>query len=78
MFRPFRYCYRTWKDGAVAFRQELIETSKDWRKLGFDDSYPFVLPTTGEMALRQKEYRCFEAAQNHKRAFSGLLDCATD
>lgn len=55
MFRPFRYCYRTWKDGAVASRQELIETSKDWRKLGFDDSCPFVLPTSGEMALRQKE-----------------------
>jgi hypothetical protein len=28
LFRPFRYCYRTWRDGAVAFRHELIET---WR-----------------------------------------------
>jgi hypothetical protein len=23
LFRPFRYCYRTWKDGAVALRHEL-------------------------------------------------------
>ena len=27
IFRPFQYCYRTWKDGAAAFRHELIETS---------------------------------------------------
>ena len=25
LLRPFRYCDRTWKDGAVAFRQELID-----------------------------------------------------
>jgi hypothetical protein len=28
LFRPFRYCYRTWKDGAVAFRHELTETAR--------------------------------------------------
>ncbi|KAJ5437792.1 uncharacterized protein N7458_008790 [Penicillium daleae] len=35
MFRPVLYSYRTWKDGAVAFRHELIETSRDWGTLGF-------------------------------------------
>lgn len=35
LFRPFRYCYRTWKDGAVAFRHELIDTSKDWEVSAF-------------------------------------------
>lgn len=49
MFQPFRYCYRTWKDGAVAFRHELIETSKDWGALGFVGLCPFVLPTSEEM-----------------------------
>jgi hypothetical protein len=28
LFRPFRYCHRTWEDGAVAFREELIQTSR--------------------------------------------------
>lgn len=78
MFRPFRYCYRTWKDGAVAFRHELIETSKDWGALGFVGSCPFVLPTPEEMALHRKEYRYFEAAQNLKRDLSSLLDSASD
>ncbi|KAH8433002.1 uncharacterized protein LDX57_010637 [Aspergillus melleus] len=78
MFRPFRYSYRTWKVGAVAFRHELIETSKEWEKLGFSGSCPFPLPTTQETTLHQKEYRRFEAAQNLKRDLSGLLGCETD
>jgi hypothetical protein len=44
-FRPFRYCYRTWEDGAVAFREELIQTSQLWKKLGFTVPSPFPLPT---------------------------------
>ncbi|KAJ5426904.1 hypothetical protein N7465_001974 [Penicillium sp. CMV-2018d] len=76
--RPFQYCYRTWKDGAVAFRQELIETSQDWEALGFPGSCPFVLPTPEEMSLHRKEYKCFEAAQNLKRDLSSLLDTASD
>jgi hypothetical protein len=57
IFRPFQYCYGTWKDGAVAFQHELIETSKDWEALGFAGSCPFTLPTPEEMALHRKEYR---------------------
>lgn len=79
LFRPFRYCYRTWKDGAVAFRHELIETSKDWEgTLGFVGSCPFALPAPEAMALHRKEYKCFEAAQDLKRDLSSLLDCASD
>lgn len=28
LFRPFQYCYRTWKDGAVVLRQELIKMAR--------------------------------------------------
>ncbi|KAJ5709856.1 hypothetical protein N7493_009448 [Penicillium malachiteum] len=78
LFRPFRYCYRTWKDGAVAFHHELIDTSKDWEALGFPGSCPFPLPIPEEMDLHQKEYRRLEAAQNLKRDLSNLLDSASD
>lgn len=30
------------------------------------------------MALHRKEFRSFEAAQNLRRDFSSLIDCATD
>ncbi|KAJ5144279.1 hypothetical protein N7526_001787 [Penicillium atrosanguineum] len=78
LFRLFRYCYRTWKDGAVAFRHELIETSKDWEDLGLSDSCPFPLPDPEDADLHQKEYRRFEAAQNLKCDLSNLLDSASD
>lgn len=78
MFRPFWYCCRTWKDGAVAFRHELIQTSRDWEALGFVGLCPFAIPTPGELALHAKEYRFFEAAQNLKRDLSSLLDSASD
>lgn len=34
LLRPFRYCHRTWRNSAVAFRQELIEISNRWKELG--------------------------------------------
>jgi len=42
-FRPFRYCCRTWRDGAVALRYELIETSARWTELGFEGSCPLPM-----------------------------------
>lgn len=45
LFRPFRYCYRTLKDGAVALRHEMIETARLWKELGFEGQCPFPVPT---------------------------------
>ena len=78
LFRPFRYSYRTWKDGAVALQHELIETSRHWEKLGFADQCPFPLPPPKALATHQKEYRLFEAAQNLRCDLSGLLNTASD
>ncbi|KAH7348627.1 kinase-like domain-containing protein [Rhexocercosporidium sp. MPI-PUGE-AT-0058] len=78
LFRPFRYCYRTWKDGLVAFRHELIETSLRWKELGLVGSCPFHPPTPEELAIHQKEYRTFEAAQDLKNNLSSLLNTASD
>ncbi|KAI9832634.1 MAG: hypothetical protein M1819_004219 [Sarea resinae] len=78
LLRPFRYCHRTWRDGAVAFRHELIETSKHWSDLGLEGSCPFPLPTASDLAAHQKEYRMFEAAQELKSNVSILLNTASD
>ncbi|KAG2414267.1 hypothetical protein HFD88_003458 [Aspergillus terreus] len=78
LFRPFRYSYRTWKDGAVALRHELIETTRNWEKLGFSGQCPLPSPTTEELANHEQEYKSFEAAQNLRRDLSSLLNTATD
>lgn len=78
LFRPFRYCYRTWEDGAVAFREELIQTSLRWKELGLVESCPFPLPSPDELVRHQKDYRRFEAAQQLKHSLSSLLNTASD
>jgi hypothetical protein len=78
LFRPFRYCYRTWKDGLVAFRHELIETSLRWKELGLAGSCPFPTPTPEELAIHQREYRTFEAAHDLRNNLSSLLNTASD
>ena len=77
-FRPFRYCSRTWADGAVAFREELIQTSRRWKELGFVGSCPYPLPDADELAAHAKDYKLFEAAQQLRYTLAGLLNSASD
>ncbi|CAA9963930.1 hypothetical protein PTMSG1_07289 [Pyrenophora teres f. maculata] len=77
-FRPLRYCYRIWEDGAVAFREELIQTLKLWKELGFTGSCPFPLPSHHEMSILQKDYKVSETAQQLKHSLSSLLNTASD
>ncbi|PKY06081.1 hypothetical protein P168DRAFT_296345 [Aspergillus campestris IBT 28561] len=78
LFRPFRYSHRTWKDGAVALRHEMIETARLWTELGFEGQCPYPLPTRVELADHEKEYKLFEAAQQLRLDLSNLLDTASD
>jgi Phosphotransferase enzyme family len=78
LFRPFLYSYRTWKDGAVALRHELIETARRWNELGFADSSPYAFPSPNERARHEREYKLFVAAHELKHDLSSLLDAATD
>lgn len=77
-YRPFRYCHRTWEDGAAAFREELIQTARLWTKLGLTVPCPFPIPSPDELALQKKDYRRFEAAHELQDTMSKLLNTATD
>ena len=78
LFRPFRYCYRTWDDGAAAFREELIQTALHWQELGFTGRCPFEMLSTNELAEHRKDCKTFEAAHQLKHLISDLLNTATD
>ena len=78
LLRPFRYCHRTWKDGAVAFRHELIEVSRRWKELGLSGSCPYQTPTLAEMRIHQKDYQSFVVAQRLKQRLTVLLDFTAD
>jgi hypothetical protein len=77
-FRPFRYCHRTWADGAAPFNEELIQTSRRWEELGFSGTCPFPYPGAEEIDAHAKDYKLFEVAQQLKHTLAGLLDTPTD
>jgi hypothetical protein len=78
LLRPFRYCHRTWADGAAAFREELIQTSRRWEELGLAGTCPYPLRSPEEIAVHQKKYRLFETAQQLRQAVPSLLNTASD
>ncbi|GAB1206408.1 hypothetical protein APSETT445_005095 [Aspergillus pseudonomiae] len=78
LLRPFRYSYRTWKDGAVALRHDMIEAARHWKELGLPGQCLYPLPMPNELADHEKEYKLFEAAQVLRRDLSNLLNIATD
>jgi Ser/Thr protein kinase RdoA (MazF antagonist) len=77
-FRLFRYCYRTWEDGAIVFREELIQTSQLWKELGFTEPSPFPLPCPEEIAVHQKEYKLYEVSHQLRHILSSLLNTTSD
>lgn len=78
LLRPFRYCHRTWRDGAAAFRHELIDISSRWGELGLAGACPYALPTSVELLEHQKEFQSFRIANDLKRKLIDLLDTTPD
>lgn len=59
LFRLFHYCHTTWRDSAMAIRQELIELSAHWAELGLQGSCPVSL-TEEELKEHARDYEDFE------------------
>lgn len=76
--RPFDYVHRTWNDGAVALRHDLILMSQEWMKLGLEGSCPVSLPDPHQIVTHEIDYQLFVAAQNLRREITTHLDIAPD
>lgn len=77
LFRPFHYTHTTWRDSAVALRQELIELSTRWAELGLEGTCPFT-PTELELKQHARDYEDFEAVQALKLWLRDNLDTNSD
>ena len=78
LLRPLRYCHRTWRDGAAAFRHELIDISGRWKELGLAGACPYALPPSIELLEHEKKFQNFCTANDLKRRLTGLLDTTPD
>lgn len=77
LLRPLRYCDASWRDGAAALRQELIELSQGWTELGLPGSCPYQ-PTLEELVEHAKQYEVFESVQQLKMFLKRALDADSD
>lgn len=78
LIRVLRYCHRTWKDGAVALRQELQELSKRWEELELPTPCPYPLPSGGELQKQEKEFGLFKSVLNSKKAMVEAMGTTSD
>jgi hypothetical protein len=65
LLRPLRYCGTSWRDGAAATRQELIELSKRWTEIGLPSACPYQ-PSAKELEDHTLGYDQFEMKQGFK------------
>ncbi|KAJ5981547.1 hypothetical protein N7522_013583 [Penicillium canescens] len=77
LFRLFHYSYTTWRDSAVAVRQELIELSARWAELGLEGTCPYS-PTEAELKQHARDYEDFEAVQALKSWLRDNRDTNSD
>ena len=73
---PFRSCHRMWRDGAAAFRHDLVKLSCRWKGLGLAGSCPYAFPTPTELVNHRNEFQNFATAQQLKRGMVDFLDTA--
>ena len=78
LLRPFRYCHRTWTDGAVAYRDDLTRISERWQELGLAGSSPYPSPTHEELRVHQEELARFTSARKLRQGLVDLLNVAAD
>ncbi|PGH21440.1 hypothetical protein AJ80_03231 [Polytolypa hystricis UAMH7299] len=66
LFRLFHYCFTSWRDGASAIRQELIDLRTLWPKLKLPGSECPYSPTKQELAEHAGQFEDFETMQKLK------------
>lgn len=62
----------------MACRQELIDISSQWQKLGFAGSHPYTLPTSTKLLEHQQGLQSFCIAKDLKRTLIDLLHTTAD
>lgn len=72
LLRPLRYCGTSWRDGAAATRQELIDLSKRWNEIGLPGKCPYQ-PSPEELAAHTPKYDEFEMKQCFKSLIKEMI-----
>ncbi|OAX82056.1 hypothetical protein ACJ72_03598 [Emergomyces africanus] len=77
LLRLFHYCMTTWRDGAPAIRQELLDVRSHWAEYGFPGECPYV-PTKEELCQHAAQYEDFESMHKLKAWLKKTLGTSSD
>lgn len=77
LLRPFHFCYLSTRIGAAAVREDLIELSRDWNKLGLAGQSPYS-PSAEEVAEHQRQFQEYQDARNFKGGVMRMFGIASD
>ncbi|KAK2865461.1 hypothetical protein FQN49_003544 [Arthroderma sp. PD_2] len=76
-FRLFHYCFTTWRDGAPAIRQELLDLHSLWSEMELPGDCPYV-PDEEELRKHAKQHEDFETRQKLKVWLTMSLKSGSD
>lgn len=76
-FRLFHYCFTTWRDGASAIRQELLDLRSLWAEMGLPGGCPYA-PSEEELHEHARHYEDFETMQKLKMWLKVSLQTTSD
>lgn len=78
LVQPFYHCHRTWIDGAVPFRDELIDLATNWQNIGLEGPCPYTLPSQEKIAAHEEDLKVFKQELEFKRDITEVLKVPHD
>lgn len=78
LFRLFKTCHRTWRDGTPLLTSDLIDLAERWEDLGLPGSYRYSPPRGDELAAHKGKWAMFEDFQKLRQALSVKLQVEDD
>lgn len=75
--RLFRYCNSSWRDGAVALREEISNLSQRWQDLGLPGTCPYQ-PSEEEITEHRNDWEDYETVQRLRSFMFKIIGSNSD
>jgi hypothetical protein len=78
LFRLFRICHRTWRDGTPLLTSDLIGLTDRWQNLGLPGECSYTPPTGDKLRAHKERWTWFEDFQRFRKVLSAKLQADGD
>lgn len=78
LFKLFKTCHRTWRDGTPLLTSDLIDLADRWQALGLPGSCRYTPPTSDDLVAHKERWAWFEDYQRFRQGLSAKLQADND